>query len=93
MSWAKHRRRKAAAKLHLRLNLQTFLPSCAIIEEASHHDDTRAPALCAQLQDGEIALFDKAYIHFQHLFALHQRGVQWAPAPRTTWPTPSGKSS
>lgn len=77
MSWAKHRRRKAAAKLHLRLNLQTFLPSCAIIEEASHHDDTRAPALCAHLRDGEIALFDKAYIHFQHLFALHQRGVQW----------------
>ena len=77
MSWAKHRRRKAAAKLHLRLNLQTFLPSCAIIEEASHHDDTRAPALCAHLRDGEIALFDKAYIHFQHLFALHRRGVQW----------------
>lgn len=77
MPWAKHRRRKAAAKLHLRLNLQTFLPSCAIIEEASHHDDTRAPALCAHLQDGEIALFDKAYINFLHLFALHRRGVQW----------------
>jgi hypothetical protein len=77
MSWAKHRRRKAAAKLHLRLNLQTFLPSCASIEEASHHDDTREPALCAHLQDGETALFDKAYIHFQHLFALHRRCVQW----------------
>jgi len=77
MSWAKHRRRKAAAKLHLRLNLQSFLPSCAIIEEASHHDDTRAPALCAHLQDGEIALFDKAYINFTHLFVLHRRGVQW----------------
>ena len=67
MNWAKHRRRKAAAKLHLRLNLQSFLPSCAIIEEASHPDDTRAPALCApalcaHLRDGEIALFDKAYI-------------------------------
>jgi hypothetical protein len=33
--------------------------------------------LCAHLQDGEIALFDKACIHFVHLFALHQRGVQW----------------
>ena len=31
MDWAKHRRRKAAAKLHLRLNLQTFLPSFAVI--------------------------------------------------------------
>ena len=77
MDWAKHRRRKAAAKLHLRLNLQSFLPSCAIIEEASHHDDTRAPALCAHLRDGEIALFDKAYINFLHLFALHLRGVWW----------------
>lgn len=77
MSWAKHRRRKAAAKLHLRLNLQSFLPSFAIIEEASHHDDTRAPALCAHLQEGEIALFDKAYVNFTHLYDLCQRGVFW----------------
>ena len=77
MSWAKHRRRKAAAKLHLRLDLQSFLPGYAIIEEASHHYDTRAPALCANLKDGEIALFDKAYINFRHLFNLHQRGVFW----------------
>ena len=77
MSWAKHRRRKAAAKLHLRLNLQSFLPECAVIEEASHHDETRAPALCAHLQAGEIALFDQAYVHFAHLFALAKRGVFW----------------
>lgn len=77
MDWAKHRRRKAAAKLHLNLNLQSFLPSCAVIEEASHHDDTRAPALCANLKDGEIALFDKAYINFLHLLAIHKRGIQW----------------
>lgn len=77
MDWAKHRRRKAAAKCHLRLNLQTFLPSCAVVEEASHHDDTRAKELCAALQPGEIALFDKAYINFAHLFALHRRGVFW----------------
>ena len=77
MPWAKHRRRKAAAKLHLRLNLQNFLPGCAIIEEAGHHDDTRAPALCAHLQDGEIALFDKAYINFTHLFDLARRRVFW----------------
>jgi Transposase DDE domain/Domain of unknown function (DUF4372) len=77
MDWAKHRRRKAAAKLHLRLNLQSFLPECAVIEEAGHHDETRAPALCARLQAGEIALFDKAYVHFAHLFALTLRGVFW----------------
>lgn len=70
MDWAKHRRRKAAAKLHLCLNLQTFLPSFAVIEEGAHHDNTRMVALCARLVAGEIAVFDKAYVHFQHLFSL-----------------------
>lgn len=77
IDWAKHRRRKAAAKMHLRLNLQTFLPAFAVIEEAGHHDDARMLALCAGLQAGEIAVFDKAYVHFEHLFALNQRGVFW----------------
>ena len=77
MDWAKHRRRKAAAKLHLRLNLQTFLPSFAVIEEGSHHDSSRMMALCAGLQAGEIAVFDKAYVHFKHLFSLTEIGVFW----------------
>lgn len=77
LDWAKHRRRKAAAKCHLRLDLQTFLPACAVIEEASHHDGTRARQLCAGLQDGEIALFDKAYIDFEHLHELDARRVSW----------------
>ena len=59
------------------MNLQSFLPSFALIEEASHHDDTRAPALCAHLQEGEITLFDKAYVNFTHLYGLCQRGVFW----------------
>lgn len=77
MDWAKHRRRKAAAKLHLRLNLQTFLPSFAVIEEASHHDSSRMIALCADLCAGEIAIFDKAYVHFEHLCSLTKQGVHW----------------
>jgi hypothetical protein len=77
MDWAKHRRRKAAAKLHLRLNLQSFLPAFAVIEEAAHHDDTRMMPLCASLQAGEIAVFDKAYVHFGHLYELNQRGIFW----------------
>ena len=77
MDWAKHRRRKAAAKLHMRLNLQTFLPGFVIVEEASHHDDTRAVELCSGLEEGEIALFDKAYVNFKHLFHLNKRGVFW----------------
>jgi hypothetical protein len=34
MNWAKHRRRKAAAKMHLRLGLNSFLPTFAIVDPA-----------------------------------------------------------
>ena len=77
MPWAKHRRRKAACKLHLNLNLNTYLPSFAIIEEASHHDDQRMMALGAHLKEGEIVVFDKAYVHFKNLFSLQERGIFW----------------
>ena len=77
LDWAKHRRRKAAAKCHMQLNMQTFLPQFAIVKQASTHDSTEAYALCANLKCGEIALFDKAYIDFKHLSALDQRGVFW----------------
>ncbi|MBN1670874.1 MAG: IS4 family transposase [Kiritimatiellae bacterium] len=77
MDWAKHRRRKAAAKCHLRLNLQSFLPQCAIIDTARFHDNSRARALCAGLESGEIVVFDKAYVDFGHLFEMTQREVWW----------------
>lgn len=77
MDWAKHRRRKAAAKLHLRLDLQSFLPRFAIVDTARHHDAGRAREVCRGLKDGEIVVFDKAYGDFGHLFDLHQRGVVW----------------
>lgn len=77
LNWAKHRRRKAAAKCHLRLDLQSFLPVCAVVEEARHHDNVRARELCAGLKDGEIVLFDKAYVDFEHLHDLTGRRVWW----------------
>jgi len=77
ITWAKHRRRKAAAKCHLRLDLLSFLPRFAIVDTAGEHDNVRAPELCAGLQAGEIVLFDKAYVHFAHLWALTGRGVFW----------------
>jgi hypothetical protein len=77
MSWAKHRRRKAATKLHMRLDLQSLLPRFAIVDLAPHHDNTRAPALCAELKAGEIAIFDKAFLGLGHLCQLTQRGVYW----------------
>jgi len=77
VDWAKHRRRKAAAKLHLQLDLRSYLPSFAIIDTAKHSDPRRAWELCANLKDGEIAVFDKAYVDFKHLMDLTRRGVFW----------------
>jgi len=65
------------AFLHLCLNLQTFLPPSAVIEEGARHDSSRMMALCAGLVAGEIAVFDKAYVHSKHLFPLTGRGVFW----------------
>jgi hypothetical protein len=77
MDWAKHRRRKAAAKCHLRLNLQCFLPEIAVVDTAKENDNRRARELCAGVKAGEIAVFDKAYIDFKHLYDLEGRGVFW----------------
>ena len=77
MDWAKHRRRKAAAKMHLRLNLHSFLPSFAVVDSARDNDNKRAREVCAGIADGEIVVFDKAYVDFEHLSDLDARGVQW----------------
>lgn len=77
MDWAKHRRRKAAAKTHMRLNLQSLLPSFVVIDTAGEHDNKRAREVCAGVQSGEIVLFDKGYLDFEHLRDLGQRGVYW----------------
>ncbi len=77
MDWARHRRRKAAAKCHLRLDLQSFLPRFAIVDTARHNDAKRAREVCAAIQAGEIVIFDKAYVDFAHLADLCVRRVFW----------------
>jgi IS4 transposase len=77
MDWAKHRRRKAAAKCHLRLDLQSFLPRFAIVDTARDNDNKRARELCAGIKAGEIVIFDKAYVDFAHLADLSKREVFW----------------
>ncbi len=44
---------------------------------AGEHDNKRAREACAGLQEGEVVVFDKAYVDFAHLHDLDQRGVQW----------------
>jgi hypothetical protein len=77
VDWAKHRRRKAAAKMHLRLDLQSFLPGFVVVKSASTNDLAQSCELCAGLRPGEIVVFDKAYVGFDHLYSLTQRGVFW----------------
>jgi len=87
MGWAKHRRRKAAAKCHMRLDLQTFLPRFALVKAANTHDSTEAVELCADIRAGEVVVFDSratarqptgnAYVDFVHLCSLSKRGVFW----------------
>lgn len=83
MDWAKHRRRKAAAKCHMLLNAHTFLPRFAIIKSAKSHDAVVGRVLCNELKDGEIVIFDKAYVDFKHLFQLMQRGILWVTRAKT----------
>ena len=77
MDWARHRRRKAAAKCHLRLDLQSFLPRFAIVDTARHNDAKRAREVCAGIKAGEIVIFDKAYVDLGHLADLSMRLVFW----------------
>lgn len=77
MDWARHKRRKAGAKAHMRLDLQSFLPRFAIVDTARPNDNKCAREMCAGIRAGEIVIFDKAYLDLLHLFSLNQRGVFW----------------
>jgi len=77
MDWAQHRRRKAAAKMHLRLDLHSFLPEFVVVKSAGTNDLAQSYELCAGVRSGEIVVFDKAYVGFEHLHTLTERGVFW----------------
>ena len=75
IDWAQHRRRKAAAKLHVRLDLHSLLPRFVLVESAKAADSIRAAEVCAGVQPGEIVIFDRAYVDFIHLGVLNDDGV------------------
>ena len=75
--WARHRRAKAAAKLHLTFDLGNRLPSFAVVEDAAHHDSARAAELTAHLKRGDIAVADRAYTDFAFMNGLDERGVRF----------------
>ena len=75
IDWAKHRRKKAAAKTHMTLNVGNMLPSFACVDDAAHHDSQYLDVLCAALKDGDVLLADRAYVDLGFLHSLSKRGV------------------
>jgi hypothetical protein len=47
IDWAQHRRREAAAKLHVRLDLHSLLPRFVLVESAKAADSIRTAEVCA----------------------------------------------
>ena len=82
MPWAQHRRKKAAVKCHLSLNLQNHLPQTVCVEKARPHDSRFARFLCNPLQDGSIVVADKAYVDFGHFRELTAGGIAWVVRAR-----------
>lgn len=77
VDWARHKRSKAGVKVHMRLDLQSFLPRFAIVDTARPNDNKCARTMCAGIRRSEIVIFDKAYVDFSHLCELDARGVFW----------------
>jgi hypothetical protein len=77
MDWAAHRRRKAAAKCHVRLNFETLLPGFVVVDVAREHDNVRAAQATAGLKKGEILIMDRGYVDLEHFADWSERGVIW----------------
>lgn len=77
LDWASHRRRKAAAKCHVRLNFETLLPGFVVVDVAREHDNGRAREASAGLKKGEILVMDRGYVDLKHFAHLSKRGVIW----------------
>jgi hypothetical protein len=75
VDWAQHKRRKAAARMHMCLNAGSLLPRMVAIDPAKVSELRRVRQLCAKLQSGEIVLFDRGYQWFEFLHELRERGV------------------
>jgi hypothetical protein len=75
IDWARHRRKKAAAKTHMTINVGSMLPSFACVDTAAHHDSKYLNVLCAALKDGDVLLADRAYVDLGFLYNLSERGI------------------
>lgn len=70
MDWGKHRRRKAAAKSHMNLYLQTMLPRYAVVDTAAVTDNRKAREVCGVLQNGDFVGYNQNVVQWQVWLAL-----------------------
>jgi hypothetical protein len=71
--WAKFRRTKGAVKLHLLLDHDGYLPSCAVITEGKKHEVRVARQM--RFAPGTILILDRGYTDYQWFTSLTQQGV------------------
>ena len=83
IDWAKHRKRKAAAKLHMRCDVASRLPAFARVTSAKAADCRMMATLCAGLHAGDVAIFDKAYTDYREMWKLAVRGVFFVMREKT----------
>ena len=74
MDWAKHRKHKAAAKVHVALDLISFTLIRVISNSANHHDGSYMSELCGNMKSGDIAVMGKAYVDYAQLNTLTENG-------------------
>ena len=72
-----YRSKKAAAKMHTRLPVGSFIPSVVCVEAGKPHDSTMADELTKDMKGGDILLADRAYVDFAFLHNLTAREVFW----------------
>ena len=72
-----YRSKKAAAKMHTRLPISSFIPSVVRIEAGRPGDCTMADELTKDMKGGDVLLADRAYVDFLFLHNLTARGVFW----------------
>ena len=75
IDWARHRRQKAAAKLHMRCDVASRLPAFACVTSVQVADCREMERLCKDLGAGDVAIFDRAYNDSAALWRLDARGV------------------
>ena len=75
IDWAFPRKRKAAAKLPMRCDVASRLPSFAVFTPAKVPDCRRMAELCGELRAGDVAIFDRGYTDFRELSRLEAKGV------------------